>query len=160
MCTVYDRVYGDIPANNIVFHRINLCMYIVCMIVWPTTIIVIRPDNTHVLVCHIRIVSAPVCYYPYYLCACVLKSVLLVRSCVKVCIVSALVCYICRANQNRVYTPYMTVYLVISLPKIPWIHRIYMVLANPIYLCYINPHAFRKAPMAAPPPHTHTYTHT
>jgi len=27
----------------------------------------------------------------------------------------------------------MTVYLVISLPKIPYIHRIYMVLANPIY---------------------------
>ena len=28
-------------------------------------------------------------------------------------------------------TPYMTVYLVISLPKMPYIHRIYMVLANP-----------------------------
>jgi len=27
----------------------------------------------------------------------------------------------------------MTVYLVISLPKIPYIHRIYMVLANPTY---------------------------
>jgi len=25
----------------------------------------------------------------------------------------------------------MTVYLVLSLPKIPYIHRIYMVLANP-----------------------------
>jgi hypothetical protein len=25
----------------------------------------------------------------------------------------------------------MTVYLVISLPKLPYIHRIYMVLANP-----------------------------
>jgi len=30
----------------------------------------------------------------------------------------------------------MTVYLVISLPKIPYIHRIYMVLANPIYIPY------------------------
>ena len=29
------------------------------------------------------------------------------------------------------YTPYMTVHLVISLPKIPYIHRIFMVLANP-----------------------------
>jgi len=38
-----------------------------------------------------------------------------------------------RAGQNRIYTPYMTVYLVISLPKIPYIHRIYMVLANPIH---------------------------
>jgi len=31
----------------------------------------------------------------------------------------------------------MTVYLVISLPKIPCIHRIYMVLANPIYTSLI-----------------------
>jgi hypothetical protein len=29
-----------------------------------------------------------------------------------------------RVGQNRIYTPYMTVYLVISLPKIPYIHRI------------------------------------
>ena len=28
----------------------------------------------------------------------------------------------------------MTVYLMISLPKIPYIHRIYMVLANPTYM--------------------------
>ena len=38
-----------------------------------------------------------------------------------------------RVGQNRIYTPYMTVYLVISLPKLPYIHRIYMVLANPTY---------------------------
>ena len=31
----------------------------------------------------------------------------------------------------------MTVYLVMSLPKIPYIHRIYMVLANPIQYIYI-----------------------
>ena len=36
-----------------------------------------------------------------------------------------------RDGQNRIYTPYMTVYLVISLPKVPYIHRIYMVVANP-----------------------------
>ena len=30
-----------------------------------------------------------------------------------------------RVGQNRIYTPYMTVYMVISLPKIPCIHRIY-----------------------------------
>ena len=40
----------------------------------------------------------------------------------------------CRVGQNRIYTPYMAVYLVISLPKIPYINRIYMVLANPTYL--------------------------
>ena len=37
----------------------------------------------------------------------------------------------CRVGQNRIYTPYMTVYLLIFLPKFSYIHRIYMVLANP-----------------------------
>jgi hypothetical protein len=36
-----------------------------------------------------------------------------------------------RVGQSCLYTPYMTVYLVIFLPKIPYIHRIDMVLANP-----------------------------
>jgi hypothetical protein len=34
--------------------------------------------------------------------------------------------YILRVGQNRIYSPYM-----IFLPKIPFLHRIYMVLANP-----------------------------
>ena len=42
--------------------------------------------------------------------------------------------HIFRVGQNRINTPYMTVYLVISLPKIPYIHRIYMVLANPTHI--------------------------
>jgi len=37
----------------------------------------------------------------------------------------------CRVGQNRIYTYIYTVYLVISKPKIPYVHRIYMVLANP-----------------------------
>jgi hypothetical protein len=41
---------------------------------------------------------------------------------------------ICRVGQNRIYAPYLTVYMVISLPKIPYIHHIYMVLANPTYM--------------------------
>jgi hypothetical protein len=36
-----------------------------------------------------------------------------------------------RVGQNRIYAPYMTVYLVISLPKKTYMHRVYMVLANP-----------------------------
>jgi hypothetical protein len=36
-----------------------------------------------------------------------------------------------RVGQNRIYTPYMTVYLVISLPKLLYVNRIYIVLANP-----------------------------
>jgi hypothetical protein len=46
------------------------------------------------------------------------------------------VLYMYRVGQNRKYTPYMTVYLMVSLPKIPYIHRIYMVLANPIYVAH------------------------
>ena len=34
-------------------------------------------------------------------------------------------------QKYRIYTPYMAVYTVISLPKTPYIHRMYMVLANP-----------------------------
>jgi len=33
----------------------------------------------------------------------------------------------------------MTVYLVISLPKIPYIHCIYMVLANPTHVPNLHP---------------------
>jgi hypothetical protein len=45
---------------------------------------------------------------------------------------------ICRVGQNRIYTPYMTVYMVISLPNIPYTHRIYVVLANPSYLFWLG----------------------
>jgi hypothetical protein len=40
----------------------------------------------------------------------------------------------CRVGQNQIYTAYMTVYSVISLPKIPYIQRIYVVLADPMYV--------------------------
>jgi hypothetical protein len=40
---------------------------------------------------------------------------------------------IIRVGHNRIYAPYMTVYIVTFLPNIPYIHRIYMVLANPMY---------------------------
>jgi hypothetical protein len=41
-----------------------------------------------------------------------------------------------RIGQHCIYAPYMAVYLVISLPKIPCIHYTYicMVLANPTYV--------------------------
>ena len=41
----------------------------------------------------------------------------------------------CRVGQNRMYTPYMTVYLVISLPKLLSIRCIYMVLAKALQKC-------------------------
>jgi hypothetical protein len=37
------------------------------------------------------------------------------------------------ARTVYIYTPYMTVYLVNFLPKIPYIHRTYVVLANPTH---------------------------
>ena len=38
---------------------------------------------------------------------------------------------ICKVGQDRIYTPYMTVCLIKSLQNMPYIHRIYMVLASP-----------------------------
>jgi len=39
-----------------------------------------------------------------------------------------------RVGQNRAYTLYTTIYLVVSLSIIPYIHvNTYMVLANPVY---------------------------
>jgi len=38
-----------------------------------------------------------------------------------------------RVGQNRIYTSYMTVYVMIPLPKKTNVHRICMVLANPIH---------------------------
>ena len=35
-------------------------------------------------------------------------------------------CHMCRVGQNRIYTPYLTVYMVNSLPKIPYTHRMYI----------------------------------
>jgi len=34
--------------------------------------------------------------------------------------------HFCRVGQNRISAPYMTVYMVISLPKIPYVHCIYL----------------------------------
>ena len=54
---------------------------------------------------------------------------------------SALACaYMCRVGQNCIFTPYMTVYLVTSQPKITYMHRIYMVRANPknVHFLYVG----------------------
>jgi len=46
--------------------------------------------------------------------------------------------YIYRVRQDRIYPPYMTFYTIESLQKTPWMHRIYMVLANPRYIVHSN----------------------
>jgi hypothetical protein len=47
--------------------------------------------------------------------------------------------HICRVGQNRIYTYIYTVYLVIFKPKILYVRRIYMVLANPTYMVPASP---------------------
>jgi hypothetical protein len=42
----------------------------------------------------------------------------------------AMILIMFRVGQNRLHAPYMTVYSVISLPEIPCIHHLYMVLAT------------------------------
>ena len=69
-------------------------------------------------------------------CACLCKCTVACDPSVHMCRVGQHHIYtVCirRVGQNRIYTPYMTVYLAIFLPKFPYIHRIYMVLANPMY---------------------------
>jgi hypothetical protein len=53
---------------------------------------------------------------------------------------------ICRFGQNHVYAPYMTVYLVVSLPKTPYIHHIYRVLANPTYMYTVYARMYGTSP--------------
>jgi hypothetical protein len=36
------------------------------------------------------------------------------------------VCHVFRVGQNRIYALFMTVYMGVSLPNMPYIHRIYM----------------------------------
>ena len=61
-------------------------------------------------------------------------------------------CPVGRVGQNRIYTPYMIVYLVISLPKKPCICIRYIV--NHIYIYrYTHAHARTRE-------HTHIHTHT
>ena len=42
-------------------------------------------------------------------------------------------CHMPRVGLSCICAPYLTLYSVISLPKIPYVHRIYMVLANPAH---------------------------
>jgi len=58
---------------------------------------------------------------------------------------------VCRVGQSRIYTPYMTVYLVISLPKIPYVDRIYMILANPksVHVCVLHLRTLHTAHLSA-----------
>ena len=79
-----------------------------------------------------------------YVCTCVCAGAGVCthnRVCVYVCLISLIsavspsqLCTRRWVGQDRIYAPLMAVYLVISLPKIPCMHRIYRVLANPKYM--------------------------
>jgi len=66
-------------------------------------------------------------------------------------------CHMRRAGQNCIYTPYMTVYSVISLPKVPYIQRICMVLANPTHASFCLQHTAFCIPFYT---HLHKHVHT
>ena len=82
-----------------------------------------------------------------------------------------------RVGQDCLYTPCMTVYFVVFLPKIPYMHRVYMVLANPMFsslkvrthkcTSWLNAQPQARVHMqahvhmhACTHTHTHTYTHS
>jgi len=77
-----------------------------------------------------------------------------------------------RVGQKRMYTPYMTVYFVKPLPKVPYIHRVYMVLANPTCkgtsrpcsacICHhiLAAHVYDSNTVNATHMHAHTFTYT
>ena len=81
-------------------------------------------------------------------CVCVIKAMCVTLLCVRWtrlgartlmmrCMSGDYVCcvyHIRRVGQNCKYTTYLTVYLVIFLPKATYTHRIYIVLANPTYV--------------------------
>ena len=47
-----------------------------------------------------------------------------------------------RVGQNRISAPCMTVYMVISLPKLPYVHRIYLYMygSGQFYLIVMQAH--------------------
>jgi len=58
-----------------------------------------------------------------------------IPTCWLLVLLQQIVLSMCRAGQNRVYAPYMTVYLVTSLPKILYIQRIYIWLWPTLTMC-------------------------
>jgi len=75
-----------------------------------------------------RLILCTHCTACVCMCVCTSARACLCCACAHV---RACACAMYRVGQNRIYTYIYTVYLVISKPKIPYGHRIYMVLANP-----------------------------
>ena len=77
-----------------------------------------------------------------------------------------------RVGQDRIYTPYMTISTVISLPRIPNIHRKLMILINPrngwtdrsielvSLVDFIKPCSYWYKMHVHVDAHTHTHTHS
>ena len=68
-----------------------------------------------------------------------------------------------RVGQNRIYALYMTVYLVIPSPKLPFIHCVNLVMANPINASLLSAKALKQCsilPFLDRHTHIHACTHT
>jgi hypothetical protein len=136
-------VYGACTCTWVVCRYVCVCVC-VCVRARVGMGCVYACACTHVWVKVCGYEGVRTCRYVVCLCKCV-YAVVCVCMCVYVCVCvcsGTLLkchsdrCHFCRAGQNRIYKPYMTLYLVISQPKIPCIHRKYMVLANPTLLSY------------------------
>jgi hypothetical protein len=53
------------------------------------------------------------------------------HTCMLHTIIHTMLNMVCRVGQNRLHAPYIAAYLVIFLPRIPNVPRLYMVPANP-----------------------------
>jgi hypothetical protein len=120
-----------------------------------------RPQGTAAELCFVC-VCVRMC-----VCACVRERTCVyvhvdVCVCLYLCVCSGLsgCIFACRVGQNRIYTPYLAVHLVISLPNIPYIHRIYMVMANPIRMPHALEQAVRQFGPSSNNMHTHECIHT
>ena len=102
-----------------------------CLCVAATT--VVRMDRVArmpaccacVCLCVSMCVRACACVYAY---VCLCTTYKLCNSIVQLFVVNAVRFGrdTCNVNQNHIYAPHMTVYSVISLPKVTYIHQIYI----------------------------------
>jgi len=128
--TVYDRMYGDPPAKATVY-----ILYVPINVwFWPTLNMSHDTGFDMSLICFSSIYECLYgtahsllfrCWMPTSLRPPIERSLHLLAL--------AFWKHTIRIVHNRMYTPYLTVFLVISLPKIPYTHRIYMALVNSTY---------------------------
>ena len=104
MHTLYERIFDDLPAYNTVYIGYRVKVKGICIGFWPALGMCEREGGIDVRPLHAMVYGVSR--------SCLLRNLGLART-------------------THIYTPYMTVYLVNSLPTMPCIDRIDMVLADP-----------------------------